>query len=970
MRRLRTCGCWLLLLAVVGGAVAIWRSDDLLFEWPAAKSQHYFQAVGHRLAKHHGLAFLMTFDESRPVEWIGCGTVQYPGTTRVPGRLGCARRFNGKACTMLETSAIWPALGSNYTLSLWAKVENVGHDQDVCYTFLQGRHTGFKLQNGQLMFFVPGKTESPAAQYPFTAYGQFVHLAGVVDSAQRTASLYENGRLKATVSFGDVDHPGQNIEFGKTRMYAVTAPFCGAIDETAAWTHCLSPREIRRLARAHRSLPRALEPAAWFRWRMHAAWQAALPETLNLLTRFNPFLHEGRLASLPAIELRFSAKDARHFRNTHEASLAAGRRTDAGANWRRIYALYAGQTVEAQLQLDGSTVSYPAAKRPGFILTLPPDAPLFGAHIVRLAPPENLADTLPTLAQSALTTGPTNHEAGPRLCRLLIDGQPQGAYVAIPFMQCGIAAGERTWVADGATDPSDWLALFRGALHPPDAPALPAAQLAEGLQAARQVLTHDLFNPWSPREWAWRLRPWLDVDDSPEILPLTPFSILGNNPAPFYIVDDLDLAAVHWAGSELTWHSSRPRLMSDQGRVTRPAGDVPINVKLTATLRTGSASQKQTLAFRIIPQSPRLSALHLSVAEPVAATHRVEFAARYYPAGGGDPQFLRGGQSTGGGIKHRGNTSYWHGQKKPFSLRFDAPQSLLGPGNSRYLMLLNGYADHTKLKNKLAYDLFRACAAPGQPRFAPELAWCEVFLNGAYLGLYEMCARVDEQMLGFAPFSPNGANGVLFKIRPSPHLFRQPEPESIAQVFPPARRQDCVPALTELLTFTSQMSAPTFIQEVPRHVDLANAMDFLLLLNLSQNVDGRTTNFYLARDGEDESRFFFIPWDYDHTFEKTGRWLSNALFDRLWQELPDFPAQTIRRWRELRGGIWSDVALQTRLTDMSTPLADYMEWEDAVMGRQDAPPYRERVARFRQALLESAHWLDERFASIAPAAAE
>ncbi|HOE00631.1 MAG TPA: CotH kinase family protein [Kiritimatiellia bacterium] len=965
-KTLRSFWRWILLLAMAAGAVTLWRSDRWLFEWPAEKSQHYFEGVGHRLAKHHGLAFLMTFDEAHPVEWIARGTVLYPGTTRVPGRLGFARQFDGKARTMLETTAIWPALGSNYTLSLWVKVEPACHDQEIWYTFIQGRYTGFKLQNGQMMFFVPGSAESPAAHYPFTAYGKFVHLAGVVDAAQGTAQLYENGTLKATVPFADVSHPTQNIEFGKTRMYAVTAPFCGAIDEAAAWTRSLSSREIHRLAHAHRSLPRALEPFAWFRWRMYAMWQAALPATLNLLTRFNPLLHEGRLATLPTIELRFSSKDARHFRNTHEASLASGRRTDEGAKWRRIYALHASQTAEAHLQLDGSTASYPIAKRPGYILELPPESPIFGARTLRLVPPENLADRLPTLAQAVLATTPTNHAAGPKLCRLLIDGQSKGAYVAIPFAQRGVGPGERTWVADGARNPNDWTALFRGAKHQPDVPTLTAEQLSTGLREARILLAHDLFNPWSPREMAWRFRPWQEADDMPEILPLTSFTILGNNPAPFYIVEDLDLAAVRWAGKKLTWHSSRPNIVDNQGHVTRPAGDVPVDVKLTATLGTGKTRQKQTLAFRVIPQTPRLAAIHLSVAEALSATHRVEFSARFDPAGGGEPQWLQGGQASGGGIKHRGNTSYWRGRRKPFSLRFDTSQSILGAGNSPYLLFLNGYADATKLKNKLAYDFFRACATPDQPRFAPELEWCEVFFNGAYFGIYEMCTRVDENMTGLAPVVPDNPGGAIFKIRPSPHLFQQPEPEAADQIFPSPSRADRRADLTGLLTFTSQSSPDDFKHNIAAHVDLANAIDFLLLLNLAQNVDGRTTNFYLARGDEPAARFFFIPWDYDHTFEKTGRWLSNYLFDRLWQEMPDFSAQTGQRWRELRHGIWSDAALQEWIASMSAHLADYMAWDDAVMEREDLPKYSVRIEQFRQAVLESAHALDERLAIIAP----
>ena len=94
-----------LLLALACALIRAYRSDRLLFELPEKAAEHEFFKIGHALAKHRGLQFLMTFDEPQPREWIGRGPVQYPGTECVPGRIGKARLFDGNRHTSLSTAA-------------------------------------------------------------------------------------------------------------------------------------------------------------------------------------------------------------------------------------------------------------------------------------------------------------------------------------------------------------------------------------------------------------------------------------------------------------------------------------------------------------------------------------------------------------------------------------------------------------------------------------------------------------------------------------------------------------------------------------------------------------------------------------------------------------------------------------------------------------------------------------------------
>lgn len=275
--------------------------------------------------------------------------------------------------------------------------------------------------------------------------------------------------------------------------------------------------------------------------------------------------------------------------------------------------------------------------------------------------------------------------------------------------------------------------------------------------------------------------------------------------------------------------------------------------------------------------------------------------------------------------------------------------------------MLNGYTDTTKLRNKLAYDLFRSFGSEGQPRYSPEIGWTEIFVNGVYFGIYEMCTRIHGQMLGVEedPADPE-ASAVLYKMRAPGSLFAKIQTDTFSQILPPPARLKRIAPLVDLMTFTSGADPERFAREIGDRLDLDNAIDFFLLLNFAGNVDGRTTNFYLARTGEPGAKFFFIPWDYDKTFDDNRQLLSNPLFDRLRGETPDFENRVRRRWSELREGPLAEAALDARIAGIAKRLSGYMDWEFALLQRKTPPTYLDTVEELHQAVMAKLAWMDAR----------
>ena len=89
-------------------------------------------------------------------------------------------------------------------------------------------------------------------------------------------------------------------------------------------------------------------------------------------------------------------------------------------------------------------------------------------------------------------------------------------------------------------------------------------------------------------------------------------------------------------------------------------------------------------------------------------------------------------------IKGRGNYT-WTAAKKPFRIKLDEKQALLGMKKNRHFCLLSHGDDHfAKLKNTMGFELSRRIGLA----YTPEQRPVEVVLNGQYIGLYFLTEKI------------------------------------------------------------------------------------------------------------------------------------------------------------------------------------------------------------------------------------
>lgn len=225
------------------------------------------------------------------------------------------------------------------------------------------------------------------------------------------------------------------------------------------------------------------------------------------------------------------------------------------------------------------------------------------------------------------------------------------------------------------------------------------------------------------------------------------------------------------------------------------------------------------------------------------------------------------------GLRYKGNGTYMisaRALKRSFKLDFDRYDNRLAFRGLTKLNLNSGAMDPTKVREALAYAVFRAAGVP-----APRTAFAEVWLtvpgryNREYLGLYTLVEQVDKAFLK-AHFGRGG--GLLLKpegIRGLPYLGEDIE----AYKGPYNQRgggddQQSWKRLIELARLVNQADEPQFRERIGDYLDVPAFVRFLAVNALLASLDGFIGlghNYYLYLV-PDTGRFTFIPWDLDLAF--------------------------------------------------------------------------------------------------------
>jgi len=211
-------------------------------------------------------------------------------------------------------------------------------------------------------------------------------------------------------------------------------------------------------------------------------------------------------------------------------------------------------------------------------------------------------------------------------------------------------------------------------------------------------------------------------------------------------------------------------------------------------------------------------------------------------------------------IKVRGHSSS-RGEKKPFNFKFSSKQELLGLGKGKKWALLSNMYDKTQLRNLLAFGFADDIGMP----YVQQSTFVDVYLNGEYLGIYQLCEPVDVDETK-VDIDEEG-NEALLEIEPragysNDHWIRSPHYGLLLGFNAPEEPSDTQMAYyKEFLGLAEGAMASGDYAQVCQYVDVNSFANAYLVQELFKQVDYNlsSTRFYIK-----EGKLYEGPvWDFD-----------------------------------------------------------------------------------------------------------
>jgi hypothetical protein len=369
------------------------------------------------------------------------------------------------------------------------------------------------------------------------------------------------------------------------------------------------------------------------------------------------------------------------------------------------------------------------------------------------------------------------------------------------------------------------------------------------------------------------------------------------------------------------------------------------------------------------------------------------------------------------GIEMRGSTSQALSDKKPYSIELrDATGKeleipLFGMPKGDDWALIAPYSDKTLVRDALMYQLGGEMMA-----WAARTRFCEVVLNGNYRGVYVLTERIkrgkdrvniaklDSTMLS----GDNLTGGYIVKIdkstgnssgfstswtsnftnssnKKTTYQYHYPEPSDIKS----EQRGYIRSAVAEMETaFNSTQFADPSVGYA-KFMDVGSLIDFILLNEISRNVDGYRLSTYLYKDRNSiNSKFRMGPiWDFNIAVGNADYCAGNQTFGwayqfnyvcpndgfsiPFWFEKvmtdPNFKRQMRTRWRALRQNQLAIPRLNRVIDSMVTVIGDgstrnFQQWN--ILTRYVWPnpyignTYPNEIANLKSWLQRRIEWMD------------
>ena len=327
-------------------------------------------------------------------------------------------------------------------------------------------------------------------------------------------------------------------------------------------------------------------------------------------------------------------------------------------------------------------------------------------------------------------------------------------------------------------------------------------------------------------------------------------------------------------------------------------------------------------------------------------------------------------------------------------IKIDAP--LLGMPAENDWVLKSEFVDPTLIKNSLVYELSTDMGV-----YAPRTRFCEVILNGEYLGLYVLMEKVkrDNNRLNIDKLDvadvegDNLSGGYIIEMNATgsqpawyssfPPIndstteyaveFKFVEPESDEIL--PVQANYIQQYVTDFETALHDSDLSNTINGYRKYIDVKSFIDFMIINEFSANYDSYGRSTYMYKENNSDGGLLHIgpPWDYDRTFgldfpsdsgwvwEITNYyWPFPFWWSKLWTD-ENYKTQAACRWKSFREEILSNERIFDKIDSLTSRVsgsidANYFLWKEILNA-----PYNQYIDQMKQLISNRIQWIDHQF---------
>ncbi len=236
-------------------------------------------------------------------------------------------------------------------------------------------------------------------------------------------------------------------------------------------------------------------------------------------------------------------------------------------------------------------------------------------------------------------------------------------------------------------------------------------------------------------------------------------------------------------------------------------------------------------------------------------------------------------------IKGRGNATWTNLDKKPFRLKLEKKQAMLGMPSNRHWVLL-AYADAWmgKMNDALPFEIGRRMGMAWNPRQEP----IEVVLNGQYIGLYFLTEkiRVDKERVNITEQKDNETDSAKITGGWLLEIDNYIEPDNITFTEGNGEPFWVTPQTPEVLSDLQRDYITSFLlradsaiyignkvsTEWERYIDIDSLAIYYLVQEVVDNPEAFSGSCFMYKERGNDTKLIFGPmWDCGSSFTRYNK---------------------------------------------------------------------------------------------------